>query len=81
MVEDCACYTCQHHTKAYLRHIYRMGEATASTLLSIHNIYTLVELAKECRRQIINGTFEDFYALTMEKLGYPHKLEIGCANS
>jgi queuine tRNA-ribosyltransferase len=75
LVKGCACYTCQHHSAAYLRHIYRMGETTAATLLSIHNIYALVELAKECRRQIINGTFENFYGETMEKLGNPHSVE------
>jgi queuine tRNA-ribosyltransferase len=75
LVEGCACYTCQNHTKAYLRHIYRMGETTAATLLSIHNIHTLVELAKECRRQIVNGTFENFYGEKMEQLGHPHSVE------
>lgn len=70
LVEGCGCYTCQHHSKAYLRHIYRMGETTAATLLSIHNIYTLVQLAKESRRQILLGRFNDFREeaqLAMEK--------------
>lgn len=71
LVENCGCYTCQHHSKAYLRHIYRMGETTAATLLSIHNIYTLVELAKEARRQILAGTFQCFYETASEALGTP----------
>lgn len=69
LVEGCDCFTCQHHSAAYIRHIYRMGEGTASTLLSIHNIHTLVQLAKEARRQIVAGTFERFYAETLEALG------------
>lgn len=69
LVDDCACYTCQNHTRAYLRHIFRMGETTAATLLSIHNIYTLVQLAKDSRAHIIAGTFEDFYQQRMALMG------------
>ncbi|MCE3235704.1 MAG: tRNA-guanine(34) transglycosylase [Vampirovibrio sp.] len=69
LVEGCGCYTCQNHTSAYLRHIYRMGETTAATLISIHNIYTLVQLAKDARRHIIDGTFERFYEESMAALG------------
>src|SRR5690606_36360066 len=47
LVEGCGCYACQNHTRAYIRHIYRMGEGAASSLLSIHNIYTLVQLAQD----------------------------------
>jgi len=69
LVEGCGCYTCQNHTAAYIRHIYRMGETTAAALISIHNIYTLVELAQESRRQIIAGTFHRFYEESMIRLG------------
>lgn len=75
LVENCGCYTCLNHTAAYLRHIYRMGETTAASLLSIHNIYTLVQLAKDARAHILQGTFERFFADTMEKLGHPLGLE------
>lgn len=69
LVEGCACYACQNHTRAYLRHIFRMGETTAATLLSIHNIYTLVQLAKDARAHIVAGTFEDFYQQRMALMG------------
>lgn len=75
LAEGCGCYTCKHHSKAYLRHIYRMGETTAASLISIHNIYTLVELAQEARRQIIAGTFERFYTETLLRLGHYQRLE------
>lgn len=67
--EDCPCYACQHHHRAYIKHIYRQHEATASTLLSIHNITFLVRTAQAARQAILNNTFNDFYHLTMEKLG------------
>jgi queuine tRNA-ribosyltransferase len=67
-VEGCGCYTCQNHTRAYIRHLNRQKEATAASLLSIHNIYTLVQLAKDARQAILSGCFEDFYANTMARL-------------
>lgn len=78
LAEGCACYTCQNHSRAYLKHIYRMGETTAATLLSIHNIYTLVELAKEARRRIMAGTFEDFYQERMALMGLTPSLSPTC---
>ncbi len=71
LVEGCACYTCQHHSRAYLRHIFRAGEMTAGTLLSIHNIQTLVELAQNARAAILENRFSDFYAENMSRLQEP----------
>ncbi len=75
LVEGCGCFTCQHHSRAYIRHIYRMGEMTAGTLLSIHNIHSLVQLAKEARRQILLGAYERFYEKTMASLGMLKSLD------
>ncbi len=57
----CGCYTCTHHTKAYLRHLYKVQEATAATLISIHNIHFLINFAKEIRKSILSGRFDEFY--------------------
>ncbi len=76
LVEGCECYTCQNHTCAYIRHIYRMGETTASALLSIHNIYMLVTLGQAAHRHIIAGTYDDFYSESMERLGNPFTLKV-----
>lgn len=58
--EKCNCWTCKNHTRAYIRHLYRTGESTAATLLSIHNIHFLVNLMKDIRNSIINGNFEEY---------------------
>lgn len=68
LVEGCECFACQNHSRAYIRHIYRQEEATAKTLLSIHNLQMLAQLAKSARASILEGTFSEFYGLTMEKL-------------
>jgi queuine tRNA-ribosyltransferase len=58
---DCGCYTCQTFTRAYIRHLISAREMLSATLLSIHNLYTLVNLAKEMRASIQASTFaEDF---------------------
>jgi queuine tRNA-ribosyltransferase len=39
---DCPCFTCRHHSRAYLRHLRLTGELLGMRLLSIHNLtYTL----------------------------------------
>lgn len=56
----CGCYTCQHFTRAYLRHLIVAKEMLAATLISIHNLFTLLELVRQSRAAILNGTFESF---------------------
>lgn len=66
--KQCKCYTCQNHTKAYVRHLYRAGEATAAILLSIHNIQFLIDLTKEARKAILENRYQEFYNDRMGKL-------------
>ena len=56
----CACYTCQHYTRAYLRHLIIAKEMLSATLLSIHNLHTLLQLARDMRQAIIEGRFDAF---------------------
>lgn len=55
--DSCECYTCQNFSRAYLRHLILAKEMLAATLLSIHNVYTLVKLTQEIRQAIFNQTF------------------------
>ena len=34
----CACYTCRHFSRAYLRHLFMAGEIGAATLNTLHNL-------------------------------------------
>ncbi len=56
----CTCYTCQNFTRAYLRHLIIAKEILASTLLSIHNLHTLIQLASDMRQAILEGRFDAF---------------------
>ena len=55
---DCACYTCRHFSRAYLRHLYIAGEMTAATLNSVHNLFFYLDLMRRIREAIVFGTFD-----------------------
>jgi queuine tRNA-ribosyltransferase len=60
--ELCDCYTCRNFSRAYLRHLTQAKEMLAATLLSIHNLRTLVRLVEEIRRAIHEQRIETFAA-------------------
>ena len=54
---SCSCYTCQHYSKVYLRHLLKINEFLGFRLTSIHNITYIHSLMKEVRESINNRTF------------------------
>ena len=58
--EECDCYTCNHYTKAYIRHLLVCNESLAGTLLSIHNIRFLIKLTEDLREAIDNNKVLEF---------------------
>ncbi len=60
IVDGCDCYTCRHFTRAYLRHLIVAKEMLAPTLISMHNIYTLLQIVQDARQAILDGTFDVF---------------------
>ncbi len=65
----CGCYTCRTFTRAYLRLLIIAREMLAATLLSIHNLFTLVELARNLRSAILAGRLNAFADEALAKLG------------
>ena len=59
---NCGCYTCRHFSRAYLHHLVRSNEILAHILLSTHNIYFLLELARQMREAILAGELAAFAA-------------------
>ncbi len=58
--EYCECYTCRHFTVAYLHHLFKSRELLAYRLASIHNLHFMIELMRDIRGSILNGSFADF---------------------
>jgi queuine tRNA-ribosyltransferase len=57
---DCSCYTCRNFSTAYLRHLVLAREILGATLLTIHNINTLISLMGDIRQAIIAGRYDQF---------------------
>ena len=60
--ETCTCYTCQNYSRAYIRHLVQTKEMLSGTLLSIHNIHTLLQIVRKLRQSILDGQFDDVAA-------------------
>ena len=54
---DCSCMVCRRHSRGYLRHLFKVGEPTASRLVSLHNVAWTIDLMNRMRSAIIDGTF------------------------
>jgi queuine tRNA-ribosyltransferase len=55
---SCACYTCRHHSRAYLRHLFLAGEITGGTLNTLHNLHFYLDTMRRIRDAIVFGSFE-----------------------
>ena len=55
----CQCYTCQHYSLAYLRHLEKCGEILGSRLHTIHNLHYYQELMRAIRRAISAGALAE----------------------
>jgi len=56
----CACYACQHFSRAYLRHLIKANEILGLHLTTIHNVHFMLERMRRIRRHILDGTFADY---------------------
>jgi queuine tRNA-ribosyltransferase len=56
----CTCYTCRHYSRAYVRHLLQAKEILAHRLTTIHNLHFYLNLVKQARMAILEGTFDRF---------------------
>lgn len=57
---DCGCYVCRNYSRAYLRHLYQSREILASVLNTHHNLHYYLNLMREARDAIEQGTFAEY---------------------
>ena len=70
---ESSCYTCRHFSRAYLRHLLNAKEMLAATLLSIHNLHTMLQLARDLRQAILEGQLQNFAGAALERMkSRPH---------
>ena len=58
--EGCACPSCREFTRGYIRHLIKAEEILGLRLITIHNLHFYLELMRQARQRVDNGTFEEF---------------------
>jgi queuine tRNA-ribosyltransferase len=64
--DACPCHTCQHYSRAYLRHLVRTKELSSHRLLTIHNLDYTLGLIRGAGDAIGNDVFQSFVAEVRE---------------
>ncbi|MEB7399737.1 tRNA guanosine(34) transglycosylase Tgt [Staphylococcus epidermidis] len=67
--EQCDCYTCQHYTRAYIRHLVKVEETFGIRLTTIHNLHFLLKLMEDIRQAIREDRLLDFKDEFFEQYG------------
>ena len=65
---NCKNLNLNKYSKNYLNHLFNTNEILASMLLSLHNINFYQELMSEIRKNIKEGTFDQFHDKYIDKL-------------
>ena len=66
---NCDCYTCKNFSRAYLRHLFKAQELLVNTLATIHNLHFYLNLMKQAREKLADGTFEEWKVEQVKILG------------
>jgi len=67
--EEGTSYVDQTYSKAYLHHLFKAQELLALQISSIHNLAFYLELMRECRYHISNGSFSIWKSKMVDELG------------
>ncbi len=67
--EACNCPVCQKYSRGYIRHLLKSGEMLGMRFAVMHNLYFYNNLMQQIRDSLDAGTFEQFRAENVEKLG------------
>ena len=65
---ECNCPTCQKHSRAYIRHLFKAQEMLAMRLCVMHNLYFYNNLLARIRKALDNDTFDEFYNEYVDRL-------------
>jgi queuine tRNA-ribosyltransferase len=57
---ECGCYACKNYTRAYIHHLFRSKDINAAMLMSLHNEFFIIQLVKQMRESITDGSFFRF---------------------
>ena len=66
----CSCPTCRTASRAYLRHLFALGEPTAATLLTVHNLTAILDLMRGIREALAARRWAAFAAEAARRLDF-----------
>ena len=66
----CACPTCATASRAYLRHLFMLGEPTAATLVTVHNLHAILDLMRGIREALAARRYAAFAAEAAGRLDF-----------
>jgi queuine tRNA-ribosyltransferase len=58
--ESCTCPACREFTRGYIRHLIKAEEILGLRLITLHNLHFYLDLTRQAREHIENGSFEEF---------------------
>jgi len=64
---DCDCSTCRRFSRAYLRHLFSVGEVLALRLATLHNLRFYLRMMGEARLAIAEGRFAPWSGSFLER--------------
>ncbi len=68
---SCDCTVCTTFTRAYLNHLFRVGDILGAVLATLHNLHWYARFMEGMRQSILDGSFQDFRRMVHEV--YPAK--------
>jgi queuine tRNA-ribosyltransferase len=58
--ENCMCYACREFARGYIRHLIKAEEILGLRLITLHNLHFYLDLMRQARERIEDGTFDEF---------------------
>src|SRR5256886_1608404 len=58
--ENCMCDACHQFSRGYIRHLIKSEEILGLRLITLHNLHFYLDLMRQARTKIDNGTFDEF---------------------
>ncbi len=68
--EECGCSACARFSRAYIRHLVTQDEILGLRLLSLHNLWFVLDLTARARAAIERGTFTAFRRDALARLAH-----------
>ncbi len=73
--KDCDCYACKNFSRAYIRHLFSVGEILGLQLASLHNLRFFISLMERTRLAILDDRFPEFKSEILSKMKNDNKEE------